>query len=442
MLIVGDYDPGLGLEKSHFCESLGAAIRKAAMSSDVKSIELRFNGYRDKPEEPFTVAISELTVRPAAGYVPIVRFEPSQDAGMMSATTMMRFVGGRLRLEDIQFELDVPTGSEAEWALLQIEHMEELACEGCVMTVRSPYDVSHSAAAAGGSFINRDRVAVIDIQVPLGRDSMMDEDTEFMDPLTVIDMVDCVVRGEANLLRAEEALPFRFRWENGLLATSEHLLALGGMRQHPDESEGNIQIDLVQVTVFARRGLCAVNTDDQMYRHMMPVDINCSQCILSTETGAPLVEQVGPAEQTIAQLAERLTFGGERNFYENVGVFWRIKARLPLPVDGQYYRVKVFDAEDWRHRWREKLSQVNRVEWRHLPAPAMAVHEHTPKDYLLDARRTNPAVDSGPGPQRLDAGFILELLPELRRLSDATVPLNTLSRDSSENLFESADARR
>ena len=47
-------------------------------------------------------------------------------------------------------------------------------------------------------------------------------------PTAAIELVDCIARGEAVLVRAEDGQGARFAWDNGLLVTSERLLIAGG----------------------------------------------------------------------------------------------------------------------------------------------------------------------------------------------------------------------
>ena len=149
------------------------------------------------------------------------------------------------------------------------------------MTVRNSY---------GGRFSNLDHVCVFHVVRPL-RDDMLDPETEGSRLLTEIDLSNCVVRGETTVLRAEEAVPLRLRWHNGLLVTTERLVNLGGTRKPPERGE-RILLDLEHLTAVMDQGLGEFSSRPES-PYLMEVSVWCTNSILVTQRWAPLITQSG-----------------------------------------------------------------------------------------------------------------------------------------------------
>jgi len=250
---------------------------------------------------------------------------------------------------------------------------------------------------------------VIDLHTSPDSDSMMDDGDGSIDGWTVINLWNCVIRGETTVVRAAEAIPFRLKWVNGLLAASGRMLDIGGTSSDPDEAQDHIRIDLEHVTAVVEQGLCRVRTDDDRSPFMMTVDINSSQCIFVTARGVPLIEHIATVENGPMELDSRFFFSGQRNFYENVDVCWSRKVRIRY-LDGEQEQEDL-DVEEWKELWKEKLAKWNKVKWLRLPKATVPMHEHTPTDYYLEDRLGNLAVESGPGPNGGNAGFDPDGLP-------------------------------
>src|SRR5690606_35307181 len=73
-----------------------------------------------------------------------------------------------------------------------------------------------------------------------------DEPMDKVPPL--VQLSASIARGEAALVRAETGIPFTLRWDQGLLATTERLVDIGGALGN-QTSDRWIRIDLNHVTV-------------------------------------------------------------------------------------------------------------------------------------------------------------------------------------------------
>jgi hypothetical protein len=199
-----------------------------------------------------------------------------------------------------------------------------------------------------------------------------------------IQMTDCVVRGDAELLRALDAVPLDFTWTNGLFASSDRMFRIGGSSQ-PARVTELVRIRLQHVTAHARGGLCLL-TSDRARPYVLPVDLHLADSIVITRPASYLIEQRGlPSVQACE---DQLTFHGERNYYEGMEVFWM------LGPQGQMEQP--FEFADWRSHWgaAEQSPQYQQVRWRRFPSGDLPLAEHLVSDYLLQESLANPARQS------------------------------------------------
>jgi hypothetical protein len=217
-----------------------------------------------------------------------------------------------------------------------------------------------------------------------------------------IELVDCVLRGEAVALSAHDQLPVRFSWDNGLLVTSERLVvAVGGERTaSPGE---NIQISIAHLTALVRGGLCRFAPGESGPRQLS-AQVDCRNSILIGGPAAPLVEHAGGADVDAAR--QGFAWNGERNFYEGFGSFWTIRPA------GASAETMLLDA--WREHWgtqRENAPDGGRVQWKQFPPAERPIPSHVPADYVLSPAGTsvNPAI--GAANDGRDVGCLLDRLP-------------------------------
>jgi hypothetical protein len=233
----------------------------------------------------------------------------------------------------------------------------------------------------------------------------MGEATMAENPVS-IELRNCIVRGNANVLSGTALHSVSLQWENGLLATSESLLDLRGTDEVLPPS-AQLQIDLQHVTARMGRGMCRIATREDE-RYLPLVKINCTDCILMTD-GAPLIDQQGdePAEE----MQKSLLWKGNRNFYEGINVFWRFDGpRTAGPTQLTW--------SAWRDHWgtgREMIDRGSSVAFARLPGPQHPKASQTPEDYLLDESELyNPALGSATD-GTANVGQKTDLLPSMHR---------------------------
>jgi serine/threonine-protein kinase len=362
-----------------------AAACAAARNDDI--IDLQFNGRH--VERAIRLNNLKLTIRAAAGYRPVLVFQPKEPS--VQDRAMFTVIGGSLSLLGVALELDVPRYL-GDWSLFETQRPDLLDLRRCWLTIRN-------AAADRSSF--QTNVAFFEIKAPPGAGAMTMETTPAAEPLPLrLKLTDCVARGEAVFLRAAESQPVALDWRNGLLATSERLLVHDGGETAP---RGRIAVYLDHVTAFTRNGLGLIRNIDAP--HLMGADFECENTILvaAADSPAPLVEQTGVS--TVGDFEDLLTWNGRHCYYSGYQTFWSISNQQSEPVKRT--------LAQWQEHWNEDVASSpfwSQVVWRRLPDASRPVHTHTVTDYLLDENAPNNSPVRG-AIDTYDAGAILSLLP-------------------------------
>ena len=287
--------------------SLGAACA-AARNGDV--IELRFNGPRE--ERPMKLSNLQVTVRPAEGYQPIIVFRPTEINPVKYPRSMFTLSAGRLTMVDVAVELHVPREVPADnWAMIETWGGQTVRLERCSLTV-------HNASDQLTTY--HQEVAFVRARPAPDADAAVDS-SPAATPLATIELTDCIARGEAVFLSVEDLQPVYLLWDNGLLATSEQLLTAGGGQVAPKPDE-MLRLELRHLTAAVRGGLCRLSaTSANPYQ--LTVQFVCSDDIILTAPGAPLIEQEGTA--SVEKSRQRFVWNGDRNYYQDVDVFWMVR---------------------------------------------------------------------------------------------------------------------
>ena len=369
--------------------SLAEACR-AAKSGE--AIELRYSGHLDTRR--INLAGQRLTIRAGDGFTPIVSFRPLE-SDFVQSHSMIVLGGGQLTLINLQLEFDVPRQAVAENLTLgEIRPGESIRLESCVLTIGNASD--------SGAAYHPD-VAFFEIRAVPGAGVMTLKEGPMMRPSASLQMKNCIARGEALFVRANELQPAQITWENGLLATSERLLAAAGGPSEP-KPQGQLQIDLRHLTAFIPGGLMLL-TSSQDSPLQLPVEINASDCIfVGKSAAAPLVEQTGVDEPE--DMRKRIAWNGDRNFYEGFNVFWRMGG-----PGGAETAVQMTLA-DWQGFWaaREVRPSADQVIWRQS-ATNRPASSHLPADYALGDGE-NPAHNAATDGR--DAGVQIDQLPVVK----------------------------
>ncbi len=376
-----------GSEEEAGFSSLAAALA-AAETGDV--IELRYDGPRE--HAPLKLAHRRLTIRGGDGFQPVVVFRPDDSHPVKQPRSMVAVTSGELALVNLALELDVSRDVPAEqWSVFEVAGGARVNLRQCSLSIPNASD-DHGAYHSNVAFF-RTRPAP-------GTDRLAAGDSEPAAPPAAIELADCAVRGQAVLLRAEAYQAVALEWENGLLATSEELLSVAAGNRAPAEGAA-ATLNLRHLTALLGGGLVAM-TERQPARRQLPTSIVLSDSIVAGGPNVPLVDQ--HAEQG-DDPRERIRFQGNRNFYEEIGAFWRLRG------DDEEEPPVVMDFDAWVSYWGpedENLPSLQRVVWRQAPDRTVPAHRIRVADFALAADAANPARaaasngrDAGCDPSRL-----------------------------------------
>ena len=411
VLVVSNADEG----ENSFLE-IGEACKRAR-SGDI--IELRFNGVR--PERSIVLKDMKLTIRAGQGYSPVVSLRPEAVDVFNASAAMIRVTGGQLALKNICLEMAAPP-QPGEWALLEVQQAD-LRLEQTALTIRH-----ESAIRIEGSI-----ATFIDVKPPASAGTMTMLTTGVDEPALYLELSDCLARGDATLIRADELQPIRLNWSNGLFASRERLLKV--MSHGAGRSGGAVSAALRNVTVATRGGLALLSYGDAM-RYPLKTEFACRDCVFlngpTGRDGPPLIEQLSSGDPIWTQML--FVWQGDHNLYDGIDVFWRI-ANSSLPSSP-----KQLAFDDWRSHWGERGELAPRrggVAWRRLPPPEKPNADHLPNEYaftdLSDIGKAS-ATDTG---ERRVAGAILDRLPipaENSAAKPSQLPIDRKPRNISASL--------
>ena len=396
-LIVGDPGQADGFLRFGDLSSAISAIERGprGAAAGETTIELQYNGPR--VSGPMVLQDLNITLRKGAEFHPIVVFRPT--AAEVRSQAMISISGGRLEAQDLPFELQLPRGPIEGGSLFAIQKAEQVKFFNCTLTI----DGSQGIRSVGGTepaFFELLATPRLEGNQPPDMVAMMEESS------VPLDLYHTVVRGPATFIRAAEAVPLTLYWMNGLLATSERFLVMGGSK-HGNRLGGHLNIELRHVTAAAGKGLFLISPTSAA-KKPFSIDAKLNDNIFLIGPDSPLIEQRG--FEPIEAIRERLVISGKGNFYQAgfsqpMEVFWRLVSLEPKEqtVD--------MDFEQWDKHWPgEMLPQRRLVLWLQPPTVSVPWHRQSKSDYLLSPERKNPA--RAPGDGDSDAGFDAKLLPE------------------------------
>ncbi|HEX3871269.1 MAG TPA: serine/threonine-protein kinase [Pirellulales bacterium] len=389
LLVVGG---NLGLPQHY---STVRAACNAAKSGDV--IELRYDGRHD--ERPLSLSNRRFTIRAAEGYRPVVVFRPDESDPLRYPRSMITVAGGRLSIVNVAIELYVPEPNEVpadHWSVFESQRSESLELHGSSITVVN-------AAALGAMHPD---VSIFQVRASPGFDSLMATDESMPEDPVSINLDDCIVRGEATVLRVDDDQPTSLSWENGLIATSERLLAITGGAMSP-RNDHRVHLTLRHMTMALGSGFCQM-TNSLDWPYLPSLDVDCGDSILSAPDTASFIEQDGIDD--VATFRNYVSWNGERNFYEgfDTDALWRVNDQNS---DRDPARMTL---HDWQAHWggaHEVVATWGDVHWAR-PQSTRPASQRTTDDYALADSTSNNMARTGASDGR-DAGMVADALPPL-----------------------------
>lgn len=367
-----------------------ASLKEAcAAARNDDTIELRYNG-RVKPETPVSLSDLRVTIKAAADYQPVVRFQPTESEYRRS---MFQLSGCEVAMFKVALELVIPEDlpPDNSWTLFELDQVEMLAWKQCSLTIRN--------VARGGGQYNPD-VAFVRLKANPFPEAFDESEPSHR---LMLRLDDCIVRGEAVFLRNRGMQPLDLEWRNGLLATSEWLLAADGSAA--TRANETMHVTLDHLTALVGQGLCQFDQEEGVLDEL--VNLRCTDSILLGSPTAVLIEQSHVND--LERARQRIQWYGDRNCYQAFRIFWRI-----TPRDASK-RSEQLDFLGWQQQWMlRETDPIGSVVFRAFPAKDRPVHSYTPDDFALDPSRMNAALRSDRNGK--NAGLLLEGLPTVSPL--------------------------
>jgi hypothetical protein len=194
-----------------------------------------------------------------------------------------------------------------------------------------------------------------------------------------------IARGEAALFSSDAGFPFKLVWEQGFLATPDHVAEVGGSTAQFIDDLKEIFLDFNRVTMHAKAGLCLMRSRADADRHLKLV-IMSSQCIYFTDPSAPLIEHRTLQDvEALKRKFPRLT--GDSDIFTGGKVYWRIAPQGTVVASDP---VNISLSEGQLYGLSEADGIKNRVMWNGLPPLGRPVHAYLKSDYLLSSKEDNP----------------------------------------------------
>ncbi|WLD10065.1 serine/threonine-protein kinase [Planctellipticum variicoloris] len=374
--------------------SLEAACTDA---KDGAIVELRYNGRWGAVERPIRLTNKRLTIRAGSvrngnGFRPIVEFAPQTLPSDPADSRMITITGGALEVHNVAFHLNLAEYLPADrWAVYSLQRAEKLDLRGVHLTVSNPH---------------RQTAAVVESTTPPGQalTAMSMMKTGIAAAGADLSIGRSLIRGGAELLHVSDAAPLRVNVVDSAFALEEVLLHVVGPMDSPPDNV-SVRLDLSHATCLLGNGLALLESADEFGSRLLPVQISARNNLIALRGDHALLE-IRSAADTVDDVRQQFTFGGERNFYDQLGDFWRI-----TPGPGDRSAADTMKFEEWQRFWGSgelNSSQNLPLDWggRNF---ARSLSEIVIDDLRLDERTANPLV--GGATDGLDIGAPLEDLP-------------------------------
>jgi len=391
VIVSSDDLTGMLDASSRQAETFQEAMDLAQLEPQVDVIELRWQGERTSEDFEMNLSGRRLTVRAAAGFKPILTFQPPMGETPRDRR-MLRIAQANLSWERVDLLFVLPAEPYDDWALFSLDRSSSLELTDCIVTVRN--------AGPNGQSVNR--VACVEWSRSLSPEMTSAERSTRPGPPPLLALRNSIVRGQVSLVQALDNIPFRLTWSQGLFASTEHLIIARGASEQPAVTDG-LHLELQNVTVAVGNALCQMRMDAD---HRFPWTCVCRlvNCILLKSSGASvdssqplvLVEQqfAAPAEP----LRKRPFISGAGNYYPADTVLFKVDAAGFAQESIAYSLLDRDRARD--EKWYDEQPALGMVMWLKLPVD-QPVDAQTQRDYVLDTTPQNPARTAGFDPMVL-----------------------------------------
>lgn len=343
----------------------------------LETVELRFNGVQKV--SPVALARTRLTIRAGLdsegkSFAPVLTFE--NEGAYVPDRQMISVHRGELTIEGVQMKWRIPVDRTPHpWALLSLDDVTRLTLQRCILTIEN-VDQDLAPQQNGAAFVR--------LKSSTATQRLMQSEPG---PTPEINLVECVVRGQADFIAAPEAESFHLAWSQGLLATTEHLADVDGSSMEP---AGGIVLSLEHVTVAANQGLCRLGAEGQPL-----LTVQADHCVFATDPSQPLIEHwhenVAGLEAQSAW-GELLRWEGTNNVRLQGEVTWRVADVAKMNTVEFRHNHSV-----WTNLFGGGAFADYDLAWRNQAVWSPNLHSRTAESYILDIHRRPDDATETPG---------------------------------------------
>ncbi len=286
--------------------TLSEACRKAQQLGTT-SIELHYNGVKE--ETPIELGSGELSISRGAGFEPSVVFRPTYNDPVFGRS-MIRANGSRLLWRGVHVVLDLTDAPQQGWSLFRLRSFVDLEVRDAVLTIRNLDSRGETRHAPVDFF-------VLEPETMAG---VAEEDTGLQSRLR---LTDCILRGQASVVRAESRSAFQLVLQNSLVVARGWIFQIAGPSSSSNGVSGSAEVVLQQVTAILRDGLGRV-AGPSSGGDFLELAVHTSDTIIKlTGSEGALFEWVGVEEPSDMESWWRLE--GRDNIYGGVTRFLRLR---------------------------------------------------------------------------------------------------------------------
>ena len=364
--------------------SLAVALKMVHQEPSITVIEIAKSGTMEV--NPFLLRLDsspgrQLTIRAAEGVSPLLVFRPNDFDLETSSPTMIQLIGGNLTLQNLHLRLELPDEFRPSWKLFALQDIERLRLENASLTVTRQAAANREHPLSGVAFFD-----FLPSQIAPSNDNE-DSSEQMPTPVPQLVLQDFLARGPATLIRTTEAIPFKLRWNNGLLLTNERLLETVGSETKPRWQDGVIDLELQHVTAAVGQGLCLMKGSERR-PYAVEVMANCLNCIVITDAAAPLYLQRGFTREEGIVLRPKIT--GSSNYYQNTDLVLKVEPR-DLAAENQLFTFEYIQTNRNSKSIRPWYDEMNyrpgtMLSWRQpqVPPLELPLPQQTMDHYVLN----------------------------------------------------------
>jgi hypothetical protein len=325
-------------------------------------IELKWNNAL-AITEPIQFDGRKIRVEAAAGYDPILLFEPTE---LQNIRSFFAVFSSSLEFYHVGIEMRLnPNVLSPHWSLFEVSGNTQLTFEQCLLTVRNRSNFDDSPYHDDVVFFRNGIPEVIEGAVNV-RDPLAE-------PL-VIHLTESLLRGEAMAIQSKVPQDIHIQCTNSLIALAKPFLLAEESRRVTRLA--TIQIRWEKVAFFGRQGIAHLFKETTATP--LTVDFESKNSIFALNRSA-FVVFLGIQTKKEALENFRWSSGGTDNYFQGVsGLRFRSS-----PMSPDVGTASEMPLDDWRQHWTSEMKDRTKIDALPLNEIGKAMSQYLPRDVQL-----------------------------------------------------------